>query len=126
MGPVFKALNQGKVIIIDELDTSTHPLLSLKLLKLFSSSKSNQNSAQLIFTTHDTNLLCRNVLRRDQIWFIDKDQFGGSKLYPMSNFKAAADGLRNTSDFRKMYLNCHFGAAESIEISDKLISLIQW
>ena len=56
---------------------------------------------------------------------MDKDQFGASELYPMSQFKAADDGLRSTSDFRKMYLNCHFGAAESMNISNELIRLVQ-
>jgi len=117
LGPVFKALNQGKVIIIDELDTSMHPLLSLKLLKLFSSSKSNHSGAQIIFTTHDTNLLCRNVLRRDQIWFTEKDKKGATGLYPLTDIRT------NDSDkIEEGYLQGRFGA---IPVLGKLDTLFE-
>jgi len=123
LGGLYTTLRTGTTFVIDEFDSKLHPNLSRKLVELFHAH--NVNSAQFIITAHDPTLLDNEIYRRDQIWFIDKDQFGASELYPMSHFKAAANGLRGTSDFRKMYLNCHFGAAESMDISDELTNLIR-
>jgi hypothetical protein len=123
LGGLYTTLRKGTTFVIDEFDSKLHPNLSRKLVELFHAH--NVNCAQFIITAHDPTLLDNEIYRRDQIWFIDKDQFGASELYPMSQFKAAANGLRGTSDFRKMYLNCHFGAAESMDISDELTNLIR-
>ncbi|RJE72758.1 ATP/GTP-binding protein [Reichenbachiella sp. MSK19-1] len=122
LGGLYDTLTNGKTFAIDEFDSKLHPNLTRKLVELFH--KYNSNGAQLIVTVHDPTLLDNDIYRRDQIWFMDKNQFGASELYPMSNFKAT-DGLRKTSDFRKLYLNCHFGAAEAIRINDDLINLLQ-
>lgn len=122
LGGLYATLRLGTVFVIDEFDSKLHPNLSRKLVELFH--VHNVNRAQFIITAHDPTLLDNEIYRRDQIWFIDKDQFGASELYPMSQFKAT-NGLRGTSDFRKMYLNCHFGAAESMNITDELINLIR-
>ncbi len=74
LGPVVKAIADGGVLAIDELDSSLHPLLALNLLGLFQDRKRNLHGAQLLFNTHDTNLLSATVLRRDQIWFTEKTQ----------------------------------------------------
>jgi AAA15 family ATPase/GTPase len=123
LGGLYATIRDGRTFIIDEFDSKLHPNLSVKLVELFHAH--NINNAQFIITSHDPTLLDSEIYRRDQIWFMDKDQFGASELYPMSQFKAADDGLRSTSDFRKMYLNCHFGAAESMNISNELIRLVQ-
>jgi AAA15 family ATPase/GTPase len=123
LGGLYTTLRTGTTFVIDEFDSKLHPNLSRKLVELFH--KHNIKGAQFIITAHDPTLLDNDIYRRDQIWFIDKDQFGASELYPMSQFKAAADGLRSTSDYRKMYLNCHFGAAESMDISEELTNLIK-
>jgi AAA15 family ATPase/GTPase len=123
LGGLYDTLTTGKTFAIDEFDSKLHPNLTRKLVKLFH--KYNTNGAQFIITVHDPTLLDKEIYRRDQIWFADKDQFGSSELYPMSNFKAT-EGLRNTSDFRKLYLNCHFGAAESMRIDDELINLLKY
>lgn len=123
LGGLYTTLQTGTIFVIDEFDSKLHPNLSRKLVELFH--KHNVNGSQFIITAHDPTLLDNEIYRRDQIWFIDKDQFGASALYPMSQFKAAADGLRGTSDYRKMYLNCHFGAAESMDISEELTNLIK-
>lgn len=123
LGGIYGTLISGTTFVIDEFDSKLHPNLSRKLVELFHTH--NVNNAQFIITAHDPTLLDNEIYRRDQIWFIDKDQFGASELYPMSQFKAATDRLRGTSDYRKMYLNCHFGAAESMEISDELTNLIR-
>jgi AAA15 family ATPase/GTPase len=121
LGGLYDTLSSGSLFVIDEFDSKLHPNLTRKLVELFH--KYNVNGSQFIITVHDPTLLDKDIYRRDQIQFIDKDQFGASEIYPMSNFKAA-EGLRNTSDFRKMYLNCHFGAAESMKIDDELIKLL--
>lgn len=123
LGGLYTTLRKGTTFVIDEFDSKLHPNLTRKLVDLFHAH--NLNGAQFIITAHDPTLLDNDIYRRDQIWFIDKDQFGASELYPMSHFKAAANGLRGTSDYRKLYLNCHFGAAESMDVSDELTNLIR-
>src|ERR1700677_557486 len=76
-GPLIDALDTGKVLMVDELDARLHPLLSRAIVMLFNNSK-NQSNAQLIFATHDTNLLNKQFFRRDQIWFTEKDTFGAT------------------------------------------------
>lgn len=121
LGGLYDTLSSGIPFAIDEFDSKLHPNLTRKLVEFFH--KYNSNGSQFIITVHDPTLLDKDIYRRDQIYFIDKDQFGASEIYPMSNFKAS-EGLRSTSDFRKMYLNCHFGAAESMNINDELINLL--
>lgn len=104
LGPIFQALENGQILLIDELDTSMHSLLSLQLLKLFNSPTSNKGHAQLIFTTHDTNLLDSAVLRRDQIWLTEKDKKGATHLYPLTDIRT-----RPTDNLEKGYLQGHFG-----------------
>ena len=76
----------------------------------------------MIFTGHDVSLLNKELLRRDQIWFINKDQFGISELYSLSDFNAKT--VRNTSAFDKKFLDNKFGASDTIELSDKLMDLL--
>lgn len=120
LGPLYSTLQQGGVLFIDEFDCKLHPNLSKKLLSLFQ--KFNKKNAQFIISVQDTNLLDRKLLRRDQVWFTNKDQFGISSLYSLSEFNA--NTVRNTSDFAKKYLDNTFGAAETIEITEKLTELL--
>jgi len=120
LGAIYDTLVQGKVLVIDELDSKLHPNLTRKLIYLFH--QLNKNGAQFIFSAQDANLLDKELFRRDQIWFVDKDKFGISSLYPMSDFDSSV--VRNTSDFRKKYLSNVFGAAESFEISDQMAELL--
>jgi AAA15 family ATPase/GTPase len=110
----------GKVLFIDELDSKLHPNLTKKLLELFH--RFNLRNAQFIFTAHDAILLDKEIFRRDQIWFVDRNKFGASELYSMSEFDSSV--VRNTSDYRKKYLDSVFGAAETIDISKELIDLM--
>lgn len=105
IGPAFVRLLSGGVLIVDELNSTLHPLVSRELIRLFSEPESNPGKAQLIFTTHDTNLLCNRLLRRDQIWFAEKDSVGATHVYPLSDIK-----VRATDDFEKGYLTGRFGA----------------
>ena len=107
-------------MFIDELDSKLHPNLTKKLLEFFH--KFNFNNSQFIFTAHDSVLLDKEIFRRDQIWFVDRNKFGISELYSMSDFDASV--VRNTSDFRKKYLEMTFGAANSIDITNQLIELM--
>jgi AAA15 family ATPase/GTPase len=120
LGAIYDTLINGKVLFIDELDSKLHPNLTKKLLDLFQ--KFNINKAQFIFTSHDANLLSKDILRRDQIWFVDRNKFGASELYSLSDFDASV--VRSTSDFRKKYLANSFGAAETINITDDIINLM--
>lgn len=101
---IYSALKEGRTLVIDEFDSRFHPLLTKKIVELFNS-ESNKNS-QLIFTTHDTNLLSSEILRRDQIDFVEKDKFGASHLYTLVEIK----GVRNNASFEKDYIQGKYGA----------------
>lgn len=120
LGPMYDTIKSKRILFIDELDSKLHPNLSKKLIQLFH--KFNRNGAQLIFSAHDSNLLDKDLFRRDQIWFVEKDQFGASSLYSLSEFDAKT--VRNTSAFDKKYLDNDFGAADTIELNDRLIALL--
>lgn len=104
-GPLLDGLKQGQVFLIDELDNSLHPYMVQFLLKLFHSSDANRDNAQLIFTTHDTTILDQKLMRRDQIWFMKKNEQNASVLYPLSDFKP-----RNHEALEKGYLQGRYGA----------------
>lgn len=104
-GAWLNVLRNGEVILYDELDTSLHPLMSRFLIGLFHAKATNPNNAQLVFTTHDTSLLDREVFRRDQVWFIEKDKRGGSRLYPLSDFSPRKD-----ENLERGYLRGRYGA----------------
>lgn len=103
--PIIDALDNGKRLIIDEFDSKMHPLLTCRIIALFNSQETNRKNAQLIFTTHDTNLLSANIFRRDQIWFTQKDRYGATDLYSLAEYK-----VRNDASFEKDYLSGKYGA----------------
>lgn len=105
LGPVVDALRNGAPLVVDELDASLHPLLSMHLVRLFNSTETNPKNAQLIFNTHDTNLLNSGLLRRDQIWFTEKSFDGSTQLFPLSDFK-----LRSSENLESGYLTGRYGA----------------
>lgn len=84
-GGWLKALEMGATLFVDEIDRSLHPHLVKMLVKLFHS-KNNPHNAQLVFTTHDTTLLDTDLLRRDQLWFVEKDKQGATQLYSLLEF----------------------------------------
>jgi uncharacterized protein len=110
-GPILDVLNSGSVLVIDEIDTHLHPLLTYAIIELFQSPKSNPKNAQLIFTTHDTNLLDAKRFRRDQIWFVEKDNEGASRLYSLADFK----DVRKNSNYEQDYLEGRYGALPYIQ-----------
>lgn len=107
-GTVINALNKGEIIVIDELDSKIHPNLVEHIVQLFNSQTTNPNNAQIIFNTHDTNLLGANLFRRDQVWFVEKDHFGAASLYSLASFKTD-EGGRKTDNFEEKYLQGRYG-----------------
>lgn len=105
LGPIFQRLSEGGIIVIDELNSTLHPLISRKIVSMFMSPKINSGNAQLIFSTHDTNILSSKMLRRDQILFAEKDEFGSTHVYALSDIKARAD-----ENIEAGYLKGKFGA----------------
>lgn len=115
LGPALSAIKSGGVVSVDELDASLHPLLALEVVRLFNDAKLNPRRGQIIFTTHDTNILDRASLRRDQIWFTEKDAEGGTHLYPLTDFKP-----RKNENLERGYLQGRYGAVPFIGSSDFL------
>jgi uncharacterized protein len=105
IGPaLFQALEEGRVIVMDEFDARLHPLLSRTIVELFNAAENT--SSQFIFATHDTNLLNSQLLRRDQICFVEKDKYGASHFYSLADFK----GVRNDASYEKDYIAGRYGA----------------
>lgn len=104
------AILYEKSIFVDELNTKLHPLLLKFIIDLFYNKKSK---AQLIYTTHDTTLMDRHFFRRDQIWFVQKDEFGCSQLFALSDFK-----VRSDASFEKDYLAGVYGGIPTLEEFD--------
>lgn len=110
-GPIFDVLTNGGILVIDELDASLHPLITLSITRLFNSTEHNPKNAQLIFSTHDTNLFSYGKFRRDQIYFIEKDKNFSSDLYSLVEYKG--DGgitIRKDRKFEKDYIEGKYGA----------------
>jgi AAA15 family ATPase/GTPase len=105
-GPIIDVIENGYVLAVDELDSKLHPNLVLKIIEIFNSSELNPKNAQLIFNTHDTNLLSADIFRRDQIWFVEKDRFGGANLFSLSDFKE----VRKEDNFENNYIKGKYGA----------------
>ncbi|MEP0264791.1 ATP-binding protein [Dokdonia sp.] len=116
---VLSAIQNGSVLIVDELDTSLHPFITKMLVMIFHSEKINTKNAQLIFTTHDVSLLDRDLIRRDQVWITEKNEKGCSELFSLQDF----DGLREDSPFEKWYLAGKFGGLPKIKSIDSLFQL---
>ena len=101
---IYRSLKDGTPLFIDEFDSRFHPLLTKKIVELYNSNENKKG--QLIFTTHDTNLLSSDLLRRDQIDFVEKDKYGASHLYTLVEIK----GVRNDASFEKDYIQGKYGA----------------
>lgn len=107
--PILHALDSGTRLIIDELGAKLHPTLLDHIVGLFNNASTNPRNAQLIFTTHDTNLLSSHLFRRDQIWFTQKDIYGASRLFSLAEYK-----VRSNAPFERDYLLGKFGATPII------------
>ncbi|MCB9204240.1 MAG: ATP-binding protein [Flavobacteriales bacterium] len=93
-------------IILDEIDSNFHPALLIRLMKVFNDPEVNLSNSQLLFTSHDTNLMSPSIMRRDQFYFTEKDESLSTRLYSLSELK----GVRNDADFARHYLSGYYGA----------------
>ncbi|MCI0460156.1 MAG: AAA family ATPase [Gemmataceae bacterium] len=105
-GPWLDALDQGALLVIDELDCSMHPSLTWKLVELFQTSDANPHGAQLVFSTHDSTLMDLELFRRDQIWIVEKDRAGASRLSSLYDFE---EKPRNNEAVQQRYLAGRYG-----------------
>lgn len=109
LGEIIIALECGFVMLVDELETSLHPVLLNEVIRLFFSEESNKNGAQIIFTSHNPMCLDLNLLRRDQIWFTEKDEYGEGHLYPLTDYSP-----RNDESLTRGYLAGRYGGIPNI------------
>lgn len=108
-GPWLHFLENGYTVCMDELETSMHPLMVMALLRLLFSDSTNKKGAQIIFTTHNPLLLDSTLMRRDQIWFADKDDHGEAHLYPLTDYAP-----RKGESLMRGYLSGRYGAVPFI------------
>lgn len=124
-GPILWALLNGGVLIIDEIEAKLHPIMTLETINLFINRTTNPNDAQIIFATHDTNLLTYSKLRRDQIYFSEKNNWESTEIYSLSDF-VYIDGPNSSkkerpdSDKEKRYFEGRYGA---VPMLSNLLSL---
>lgn len=117
-GPLLYVLQEGKVLVVDELSEHLHPRLLKYLVQLFHDEQVNPHNAQLIFTTHETSILSQEVFRRDQIWFTEKDEYNATTLYPLSDFKPR----KGVENLEKGYLQGRYGALPYFRTIERLMN----
>lgn len=117
LGPVLRALADGSVLLVDELDSSLHPALVEVVLDLFQDPESNPRHAQIVFNSHDVTVMgdstSPRLLGRDQIWFTQKSNDGSTELYPLTDFDP-----RKQESVGKRFLEGHYGAKPILALGD--------
>lgn len=103
---LFNLPNTPFLIVIDEIDSNFHPSLLIKLIGMFNNPKINRSNSQLLFTSHDTNLMSPSIMRRDQFYFAEKQNDESTRIYSLADLR----GIRNDADFAKQYLAGYYGA----------------
>lgn len=107
---IEQVLERGGILLVDEIERDLHPLLAEFVISKFQSPKTNPGHAQLIFTTHDTELLNMEIIRKDQVYFVDKDRkSGASELFNLTDFP-----VRTNDNIRKAYLAGKYGAVPEV------------
>ncbi len=114
-GPILHTVETGSILVIDEFEARLHPNLTKAILRWFHSPQ-NDKGAQLIIATHDTGLMTPDILRRDQIWFCEKDNQGSTSLYCLDEFDKKE--VRATTKFNRQYLEGIFGAVPQIALDE--------
>lgn len=112
--PIKDVLEKGGVLLVDELNARLHPLLVRNIIREFANKTTNPHGAQLLFTTHDTFHLGDNLLRRDEIWFVEKNN-GVSTLYSLADFEYNGSKIRKDADLEKNYLLGKYGAIPDLK-----------
>ncbi len=115
LGPIIDVIERGGILLVDELDAKLHPNLVEKLILHFHSHDNNPNKAQLIFNTHNTNLMQKDIFRRDQIWFAEKNQKGEGKIYSLAEFML---NQKNDVDYESCYILGKYGAVPCLSDFD--------
>ena len=115
-------LEMGATLLVDELDCSLHPMLVKEIVEVFNNADTNPFDAQLIFTTHDISLLDRtiygeDVLGRDEVWFVEKNQNGISRLYPLSSIKRTT---RKEDNLYRKYVEGRYSAIPKTSIASQV------
>ncbi len=118
-GIILEALEEGHVLIVDELEKNLHPSVTSFLIQLFHNPDINRNQAQLLFATHDVTQLSNDIFRRDQVWFAEKDETGASTLFRCSDI----EGVRLNTPLDKWYGAGRLGATPIINDVDFLIAM---
>ena len=108
--PLLQSLQEGFVIVIDELNNSLHPTLVRFILNQFHNPRFNTGNAQMVFSTHDTSILSQELFRRDQIWFCERDEQLVTHLYPLSDFRPR----KGVENLERSYLTGRYGAVPFI------------
>lgn len=104
LGPIFSALDSGLTVVVDELDASLHTFIVMEIVRLFSNKIYNRKQAQLLATTHDTNVLSQRAIRRDQVWLTEKTDRGISTVYPLTDFRT-----KKNDNIERGYLRGRYG-----------------
>ena len=108
-GAWLKILSEGSVLFVDELNISLHPLILRFLVELFHSRETNPKNSQLVFSTHDTSVLDKDIFRRDQVWFVSRDESQASVLQALSDFSPRKDEA-----IERNYLKGRYGALPNV------------
>ncbi len=121
-GPILDTLESGGILFVDEFDARLHPNLVLKLFSLFNDQKLNKQGSQLIITSQNSVFLRSELLRKDQLWFVEKDRFEAAHLYSLSDFKAQK--VRANENFETNYLKGKYGAIPYLNHLDSYEELV--
>ena len=120
-GPIFDTLTKGRILFADEIDARLHPLITAAIIRLFNATETNPKGAQLICATHDTNLLDNRRLRRDQIFFTEKED-DATRLYSLADFKIDGKRVRSDASYEQDYIQGRYGAVPYLGDLRHLIS----
>lgn len=113
---ILQALETGSPLFADEIDSGLHTYITQLIVNIFRNKRINKHNSQFIFTTHDINILDQNIMRRDQIWFVEKSKLGVSDLFSLSDFV----DVREDTPFSKWYLNDKFGGVPKLQSLERL------
>ena len=133
-GPILWTLANGGVLVVDEIEAFLHPVMTLNTIEVFLDKRSNLRGAQLIFATHDTNLLSYARLRRDQIYFAEKNKWESTEIFSLSDFKylgekngqCFTEKERPDADKEKRYIEGRYGAIPVLGEFNQFIRNLQW
>lgn len=122
----FGTVRYGATLVVDEFDASLHPMALMNIINIFHNDEINKKHAQLIFNTHNPIFLDKNLYRRDEIKFVERDDNTGvSSIYSLSDFKTYGTEGRNNADYMKNYFLDRYGAIKDIDFSQAFLEWIK-